>query len=957
MSETSTPESGVPRGLRRLINSPFLKSSTGHALLVVLFYSLLFTLFFSPVLFSGSLLAPGDGLTYHVAYFESKKVFWDQLLGGGFPMTADPQVMAWYPPSVILSWLPGAWNVFVLSAYVMASCFTYGYVYTLTNSKLSSAASGIIYGMCGFMMAHLGHTAIIHAATWIPLIIWSLEMLRRKFSSLWFAVGCAAVACCILAGHLQIVVYGLILGVCYGAALGWKATTGRWRYYMVATLVLLVGLGLAALQILPTLELASLSTRTEYVFSDFVSYSFPRQQLVQLLFPGIFGGLSGYGVPSYFGQWNLTELTGYVGLLPLMLAGVGFMVTRRQAVSVFWLCAALVAFLLTLGDQTPLAQLVYRLPVVGKFRVPARHFIEMALAASVLAGIGANAIIRKMVTRALLLKVIAVAAAVMLAGLLYIVSKNSAEYAFNGGSVRLNGLPWANAAIALPLIIFLATALTLLYWHRKPTHLPRQMLLIVVLALDMASFGWFYSWQEFAPAKNVLSPPALAANYQTLLRETNQRVIPARGILGNRSELPPNLSRLWDIPSASIYGPLSLSGMTYLLSMRPDASLDPAWKNTDDQSLNLAAVRYVFLPRPAPLKDAQGILWDALNMDIWLGSGCDHPPRDSVKFNLPTPLRATTIGIVTRLACAPPVPEGEEVVRVLITDSAGIVQTKNMLAGRDTAEWAFDCRSVTPQMKHRRAQVFSSFAAKMMDEPCEGHFYLATIPLDGLKDVSQIELKWVGRSGSITIEKVSLIDEPGKSSAPVTSWMQDDSRWRLVEEDAEARVYENLQARPRAWLVSEVMALKPEEILKAIKTSRLPDGRAYDPSQMALTEESSPVMAEQLDASASARVTQLSSTAMEVETASSSPGFLVTSDADYPGWQATLDGAPIQIFRANYALRGVRVPAGRHLMRFTFRPKSFYYGAAISAFSLLVLLGFLAFPVIRRKTAKSQLLS
>jgi Bacterial membrane protein YfhO len=957
MSETSTPESSVQRKLRRLIDSPFLKSSRGHALLVVLFYSLLFTLFFSPVLFTGSLLAPGDGLLYHVAYFESKKVFWDTLLGGGFPMTADPQVMAWYPPSLILSWLPGAWNIFVLSAYVMASCFTYGYVYALTNSKLSSAASGIIYAMCGFMMAHLGHTAIIHAAVWIPLIIWSLEMLRRKFSSLWLTTGCLAVACCVLAGHLQIVVYGLILGVCYGAALGCKAATGRWRYYTIVSLVMLIGLGLAALQILPTLELASLSTRTEYVFSDFVSYSFPRQQLVQLLFPGIFGGLSGYGVPSYFGQWNLTELTGYVGLLPLMLAGVGFIVTRRRAISIFWLCAALVAFLLALGDQTPLAQLVYRLPVVGKFRVPARHFIEMALAVSVLAGIGVNVIIRRMVTRALLLKAIAVTAALMMAGLLYIVSKNSAEYAFNGGSVRLNGLPWTNAAAAVPLVIFLATALTLLYWHRNPAHRPRQILLMLVLVLDMSSFGWFYSWQEFAPSKNILRPPALAAHYQNLLRETNQRVIPVRGILGKQGELPPNLSRLWEIPSASVYGPLSLSGMTYLLSMRPDASLDPSWKNSFDQSLNLASVRYVFLPRPEPFRDAQGILWDATNMDIWLGSGCDHPPRDSVKFNLSTPLRATSLEVVSRLACAPPVSEGEEVVRVLITDSAGIVQTKTMLAGRDTAEWAYDCRTVTPQVKHRRAQVFSSFAAKMMDEPCEGHFYLATLPLDGLKDVSRIELQWAGRSGSITIEKLSLIDEPGKSSAPVTSWMQDDSRWRFVEEDAETRVYENLQAMPRAWLATEVIALKPDEILKAIKQARLPDGRAYDPARTAFVEESSPVMAEPLEVSASARITQLSSTAIEVQTAASSPAFLVMSDADYPGWQATLDDAPIRIFRANYALRGVSVPAGRHVVRFTFRPKSFYYGGALSALSLLILLGFMAFPVLRRKSAKSQLLS
>jgi hypothetical protein len=397
--------------------------------------------------------------------------------------------------------------------------------------------------------------------------------------------------------------------------------------------------------------------------------------------------------------------------------------------------------------------------------------------------------------------------------------------------------------------------------------------------------------------------------------------------------------------------------MTYLLSMRADASLDPSWTNKDNQSLNLAAVRYVVLPRPAPLRDAQGILWDAENMDSWLGSGCDHPRGESIKFNPPTPLRATTIAIVSRLACSQAVTDGEEVLRVLLTDSAGAVQTKTMLAGRDTSEWSYDCPTVTPQMKHGRAPIYSSFDAKMFDDSCTGHYYLATLKLDNLMDVSRIELQWVGRSGAMTIEKISLIDEMAKSSAPINSLMKENSRWRFVEETTDAHVYENPQAMPRAWLVPEVIALKPEDVLKTIKTSKLPDGGAYDPSRMALVEESSAVMAEQPDATASARITHLDSTRMDVETSVSSPAFLVTSDADYPGWQATVDDAPVQIFRANYALRGARVPAGRHTVRFIFRPKSFYYGAAISAFSLAVLLGFLLFPALRRRAAKSQLLS
>jgi uncharacterized membrane protein YfhO len=95
----------------------------------------------------------------------------------------------------------------------------------------------------------------------------------------------------------------------------------------------------------------------------------------------------------------------------------------------------------------------------------------------------------------------------------------------------------------------------------------------------------------------------------------------------------------------------------------------------------------------------------------------------------------------------------------------------------------------------------------------------------------------------------------------------------------------------------------------------------------------------------------MTDTVMEVQTSSSSDAFLVTSDTWYPGWQATIDGAPASIFRANYALRGVRVPAGRHLVRFEYRPKMFYLGTAISVLTLLALIGILAVPFVKSRRA------
>lgn len=957
MNKTLTPESSLQSLARRVANSSFLKGSTGHCLLVFLFYTLLFGLFFSHGLLDLSYLPAnrgllGDALVAHLPYFLSEKLSWDPLISCGFPMIADSQAMSWYPPALMLSLIPGTWNIFVISAYVMAACFTYGYVYTLTESRMAALVSGITYSMCGFMFAHLGHTAMIHTAVWLPLIIWSLEMLRRRFSRFWLTTGCVAVACCVFAGHLQIVAYSLIVSASYALVMGLTKTTGRKPFLLLSSVLLILGLGLAAMQILPTAELARFSTRTDYAFADFVSYSLPYKHLPALLFPAVFGGLLHYGTGPYFGEWNFVEMTGYVGLLPLMLAGLGFYVSRRKAVSLFWLSVGVMAFLLALGERTPLATLVYHLPVLGQFRVPARHFIEIALAVSVLAGFGVRAVMRREVTKRLMLIVVAVLATMMTGGLLVLLSSKFSQHALSRGVENFSALPWSNRAVGIPLVIFLAAIAVLLYWRKQPGSLKRRALLISLLVIDLASFGWLFMGSYFSSNKDLLNPPAAVGIYKDLLGDNNQRMLSIRGTLGTPDELPPNLSRIWGIPNATGYGPLIPSRVMYLLSILPDGSIASSWRNTEDQSLNITSTRYVSLPASGMTKSEHGISWQQEDMGIWLGKGCDHPPLESVRFGLSAPFKATSVGIVSRLACAVSVKDGEEMAQVLLTDVDGKIQTVSLLAGRDSSEWSYDCPNIKPNIQHGRAEVFSTFPAKMFEASCEGHFYLAKLKFDSARPISSLEIRWTGQSGAISIEKISLIDEATNNSEAINPLSVEGSQWRFVAEAGQSRIYENPRAMPRAWLVPEVLNLKPEDILVAIKHSRLPDGRAFDPARTALLEEPVSLSPQNFDPAASAQITQFSNTLMEVQTSSVLPSFLITSDVYYPGWQATLDGAPVKLFRANYALRGVQVPAGNHVVRFEYTPKTFYYGASISALSLIALALFLSLSSFSSRFAK-----
>ncbi len=64
-------------------------------------------------------------------------------------------------------------------------------------------------------------------------------------------------------------------------------------------------------------------------------------------------------------------------------------------------------------------------------------------------------------------------------------------------------------------------------------------------------------------------------------------------------------------------------------------------------------------------------------------------------------------------------------------------------------------------------------------------------------------------------------------------------------------------------------------------------------------------------------------------------GMVVLSDTYYPGWYAAVDGRPTAIHEVDIAFRGVEVPKGAHVIRFRYRPRSVYWGAALTFTGLL----------------------
>jgi hypothetical protein len=82
---------------------------------------------------------------------------------------------------------------------------------------------------------------------------------------------------------------------------------------------------------------------------------------------------------------------------------------------------------------------------------------------------------------------------------------------------------------------------------------------------------------------------------------------------------------------------------------------------------------------------------------------------------------------------------------------------------------------------------------------------------------------------------------------------------------------------------------------------------------------------------------------------SPNPGYLVMADVWYPGWQSFVDGRPTPILKANYLFRAIALPEGEHEVIIAFKPKWFYTGAALSGFSLILLMVLIFFWFAKNK--------
>ncbi len=326
----------------------------------------------------------------------------------------------------------------------------YAHVEYSRHRDLGAWIGGLVFGLSGFFMGRVweGHIELIAAASWMPWVFgafWKLIQTHPTKLCSSIILSAVVLAMQILAGYQTMALFTLeavfivtlfyqcyLIGMSFpfsfsssprrrGSSIfqirdsGSRAgmTVGHFRPLIRVITVVLLGLGLAGIQIIPGQEFFRNSIRTyplPYTWAVFGSYT--TQNLKQLIDPFILGLPWAYKGPSP----NYGEMAAYVGKGGLVLAILGFIalpiawmrgnkrskndprpgIENTTLMAIFGV-VALFGLWLSFGWNAPvdLNKILWELvPTYKYLRIPSRHLILFVFGMSALAALGFDQIMR-----------------------------------------------------------------------------------------------------------------------------------------------------------------------------------------------------------------------------------------------------------------------------------------------------------------------------------------------------------------------------------------------------------------------------------------------------------------------------------------------------------------------------------------------------------------------------------
>ncbi len=732
--------------------------------------------FFWKIAFTNRVLAGVDVFAYFYPYrdFASAAMragrlpLWNPYLFMGAPLLANSQAAVLYPLHWPLLWLSApkqvAWSIVLHIWLAGAGAYLFARR-AMALRRPASLGAAIVFALGGFLGAQVEHLNQLNASAWLPWLLLCLDEARRPGRRRWLALagGAAVVGLILLAGHTQaayIVFFGAGM---YAVLTGFqRLKKPQWRRGFTALALLaamgVVGLLLAAGQLLPTLELSSLSVRSGGLpYNEAASFS---------LKPGlIFKAF----LPPLLWEPPFSEFVAYVGFIGLGLAALGAWATwRRRRRGGALLGLALLGAFLAFGAYNPAYYVLYKVvPGFALFRAPARWLLLYSFGVAVLAGVGLEQV----------------------PGL------------WKRRFARARSMQWL-LVLLLTLELFAAGRKLAYNEPTAPAAFDSMRSAPAHLLADAAAEPF-----RFLSMSDILYDPGDLADLQAMYGSR----LPAEAVYDlivatkMKEVLAYNLPLRYRLFSVDGYDGGLLPLARYVSLERLFLSEEEIWP---DGRLR-QQLRRIPPNRLLSLLNVKYVITDKMQ-DVWIDDvfyDLEHTvPLGQVTLTDLPHFEATHLGVVSYLTGTADLANGTPVAEVVVHGEQGTEFTATLRAGEDTAEGLYGAGPVA----HDRAQVGHHWRD---DEA--GNDYIRVLDLGGAFYPEQIEVRSLLPDEQVQLRGMSLIDERTGTSRTVSV----DPAYRLVH-SGDVKIYENLAVLPRAFITQRVLEVSDEE--KALAALRDP---------------------------------------------------------------------------------------------------------------------------------------
>ncbi|MCG3161136.1 MAG: hypothetical protein JMDDDDMK_02254 [Acidobacteria bacterium] len=911
---------------------------------------------------------------------------WNPYQYSGAPMFAEWQAGALNPINWIylIETTSRALTLSLEIGFAIALLAAFSYARSIGFNRRAAVVSAVIYGLSGFLVARTLYPGFLHIVALAPFVLYFVERLYQQGRWRHVAGGALIVAWQVFAAHPQPLIYSSLLACAYALFCSFfrngepqsriSNLKSRIVFLTKFALMFIAGACLSAAQLLPAAEFASQSVRREWPFELFTLHSLHPLSLVTTLFPFFHGEGQGiYRMPYWGVYWHHNEAQIYLGVaaLSLAIAGAAYAWRVRFNVGIFWSCAAVAGVILSFGKYSgPVARALFHVPVIGNFRSPNRHWMEVALAVAVLAGYAVDRLLSeesRFIARTTQIAALSLTALCVAAGGFVLWRRDVAEAFIRSlpdlGSTPRGFLQTAGAEFYLPMITAVCALITIAIFARLRNRSRWFAPLLALLIVD------YHLYAAFAPITN-------PAKYETLVGTAMPQTLAAK-----QSEREPIRYHVMLSPASGEFSPFWFYGSEMVTGYDPvlneryktfsgideaGRSFIPTLLDSQDQTLDLLNARYVFAP-PSYFDQSAPRIDQTQPVELRSGGSAVFETNAS---------GGASLTVISSMANSAEIADGEEVAEVTVNCDSGSQWRAELRAGRDTSEWAYDRADVRSVVKHSRAKIAESWNGDASSS-FQAHSYIARVEAPENIRACQsptVQVKVKARGGAtISIKKIALEVALGRSttlSQTASSGLSDRSRWREIPERSETmpyrdfRIFENLRSMPRAWLVDRVKVAYEGDQLKLIRGELA--GDSFDPRTTALVDHATAASlhptvmglinpaeeaSEKAPEIAKASILKRAPTRMLVEAEAQRPSILVLSEIVYPGWRVKVDGAESALLRVNYNLRGVALAPGKHQVEMIYSPASLKIGAVVSIATALCLL-----LVVLREKKKTKMI-